>query len=32
MPDKTLQKISTLISKTCGTGLTAFRLRLKQRY
>jgi hypothetical protein len=32
MPAMTLQNISTLISNTCGTGLTAFRLRLKHRY
>ena len=32
MPDVTFQKISTLISKTCGTGLRALRLRLRQRY
>jgi hypothetical protein len=32
IPDKTRQNISTLISKTRGTGLTALRLKLKQRY
>lgn len=32
IPVNILQNISTLISKTCGTGLKAFRLRAKQRY
>jgi len=31
-PLRTFQKISTLSSKTCPTGETAFRLRLRQRY
>jgi hypothetical protein len=31
-PDNTLQNISTLSSKTCGTRLTAFRLTVRQRY
>lgn len=31
-PFKTFQKISTQSSKTWPTGLTAFRLRLRQRY
>ena len=31
-PVITRQKISTLISNTCGTGLTAFLLRLRHRY
>ena len=32
IPVNILQNISTLISKTCGTGLNAFRLRARQRY
>lgn len=32
IPDKTLQKISTLISNTCGTGLTALRLKQRHKY
>ena len=31
-PEITLQKISTLNSNTWGTGLTALRLKHKQRY
>ena len=32
MPEITLQNISTLISKTWDTGLTAFLLKHKHRY